>query len=366
MTLFLCGDVMTGRGVDQILRSPSRPGLRESYVRDARMYVALAEAANGPISWPVHAAYIWGDALGELERRAPHARVANLETSITESDNYWPGKGIHYRMHPENVSCLREARLDVCVLANNHVLDFGHAGLIETLEALKNAGLQTAGAGRDIEEARQPARVELPGSGNLFVFALGSESSGIPPSWAATQERPGVHFLSELSEASVEDIKHRIERLKRPGDVVVVSVHWGSNWGYEVPPEHVWFAHRLVTAGVDIVHGHSSHHPQPIEVYQRKLILYGCGDFINDYEGIEGHEEFRGDLSLMYFATLDPSDGALLELRMLPMQIRKMRLQRASETDARWLAERLSWFSTDFGSQIEVADGDLDLLLRFE
>src|SRR4029453_17016197 len=140
-TLFLCGDVVTGRGVAQILAHSCPPGIQEPYVRDARDYVALAEDANGPISRPVAPAHIWGDALEELERIAPDARIINLETSVTTSDDSWPGKGIHYRMHPGNVDCLPAARVDVCVLANNHVLDYGRAGLGETIATLTAAGL---------------------------------------------------------------------------------------------------------------------------------------------------------------------------------------------------------------------------------
>ena len=125
------------------------------------------------------------------------------------------------------------------------------------------------------------------------------------------------------------------------------------------------FAHRLIDGGVDMVHGHSSHHPRPIEVYRNRLILYGCGDFINDYEGIRGHEEYRSDLALMYFATLDPVSGELSQLRLVPMQIRKMQLKRATPADARWLGETLTWASAGFGSRVESA-GDGSLLLRWD
>jgi poly-gamma-glutamate synthesis protein (capsule biosynthesis protein) len=101
----------------------------------------------------------------------------------------------------------------------------------------------------------------------------------------------------------------RVRREKRPGDVVLRSIHWGSNWGYDVTDDQVRFAHRLVDGGVDLVHGHSSHHPRPIEVHRGKLVLYGCGDLINDYDGISGHEEFRPDLRLLYFAALEPPPG---------------------------------------------------------
>jgi poly-gamma-glutamate capsule biosynthesis protein CapA/YwtB (metallophosphatase superfamily) len=151
-TLFLCGDVMTGRGIDQILASPCPPGIQEPYVCDARDYVVLAEEANGPIAHPVAPAYIWGDALAEVKRVAPDARIINLETSITTCDDFWPGKGIHYRMHPRNVDCLTAAAVDVCVLANNHVLDYGRAGLDQTIVTLIEAGLKVAGAGASIHQ----------------------------------------------------------------------------------------------------------------------------------------------------------------------------------------------------------------------
>jgi poly-gamma-glutamate capsule biosynthesis protein CapA/YwtB (metallophosphatase superfamily) len=157
VTLFLAGDVMTGRGIDQVLLQPSVPTLLEQYVSDARDYVKLAERANGPIAAPVAADYIWGDALGELRRVRPALRIVNLETSVTRSDDAWPGKGIHYRMHPGNLDCLTAAAIDGCALANNHVLDWGRAGLRETLESLRGAGIRTAGAGADRKDAWTPA-----------------------------------------------------------------------------------------------------------------------------------------------------------------------------------------------------------------
>src|SRR4030065_1052838 len=122
MTLFLCGDVMTGRGIDQVLPHPGDPALHEGYATSALDYVALAERANGPISRPVEFAYIWGDALAEWARIAPDLRIVNLETAVTTRDAWQRGKGIHYRMHPANTPCLTAARIDCCGLANNHVL----------------------------------------------------------------------------------------------------------------------------------------------------------------------------------------------------------------------------------------------------
>ncbi|MFD1538930.1 CapA family protein, partial [Nonomuraea guangzhouensis] len=184
VTLFLGGDVMLGRGVDQVLPHPGDPVLREPHVDDARTYVELAEAVNGPIPRPVDFSWPWGDALSVLDAYARDVRVVNLETSVTRSDAFAAGKVLHYRMNPDNLPCLAMVRPDACVLANNHLLDFGPAGLAETLDALAAAGLAAAGAGRDLDEARRPVAVPLPGGGRVLVFSFGMPSSGVPPDWA--------------------------------------------------------------------------------------------------------------------------------------------------------------------------------------
>jgi len=362
--LFVCGDVMTGRGIDQILPHPGHPVLYEPYVRDAREYVRLAERVNGPIPRPVDEAYIWGDALAELARAGVDARIINLETSITTSEAAWPGKDIHYRMHPRNAGCLTAARIDCCCLANNHVLDWGYPGLAETLQALDEAGVAHAGAGRNAAEAAAPAVLEIAGKGRVLVFAFGSTTSGIPRAWGATRERPGVNLLADLSVATAERVAAEMRQLKRPGDVLVASIHWGSNWGYELPDEQVAFARRLVEGGVDLVHGHSSHHVRTVEVYRDHLILYGCGDFLNDYEGIGGYEAFRDDLRLIYLVTVDPGQGRLVEARLAPLRSKRLRLERAPAADALWLRDLLNRLGAPSGTGAQV-DGDNHLILRW-
>ncbi|MPZ20501.1 MAG: hypothetical protein GEV06_21695 [Luteitalea sp.] len=354
LTLSLCGDVMTGRGVDQILPHPSDPAIHEPYVQDAREYVALAEAANGPIPRTGDPTYLWGDALDELDEAGPQVRIINLETAVTCEDSHWKGKGINYRMHPQNIECLTAARIDVCVLANNHVLDYGYAGLSDTVTLLRRHGLETTGAGENAAGARQPALVDVDGR-RVILLSLGATSSGIPPAWAATTDRPGVDLIDDLSEDTARGIVERVRRVKRSGDIAVASIHWGSNWGYDIEDEQIQFAHWLVDGGVDIIYGHSSHHPRPIEVYNGKLVLYGCGDLINDYEGISGHEEFRGDLALMYFPIVDNTTGRLHELRLSPMQIVKMRLSHASAQDSAWLVDAVSRASAPFDSRVTLA-----------
>jgi len=355
VSLFLSGDVMLGRAIDQVLPHRNDPVLYEDYIKDARDYVRLAEKANGPIRKPVDCSYVWGDALAELDSIKPDARIINLETSVTSQGSPWKNKYIHYRMHPKNVDCITSAGIDIAVLANNHVLDWGYRGLADTLVTLHKAGVKTAGAGGDLSEASRPAIVELRTGGRLLVYAWGHASSGVPRPWAATETRPGVNRLDYLDRQTVQQIRNSVNRDRRSGDIVVVSLHWGGNWGYDIPSWQTEFAHRLVDeAGIDVVHGHSSHHVKGIEVYNGKLIIYGSGDLLNDYEGIGGHEQYRADLALMYFADIDPQTGKLVKLLMTPTQIRKLRINRAGAQDAAWLEDLLNREGRRFGTGVRL------------
>jgi len=360
--LFLCGDVMTGRGVDQALPHPGDPRLREAFVTDARDYVRLAERKNGRIPTPVDPAYPWGDALEELDRAGAEARIVNLETAVTAGGEP-AAKGIHYRMHPANIACLEAFGIHCCVLSNNHALDWGRAGLDDTLRTLRGAGIATTGAGRDAAEAGAPAVVSTRGGARVLVFGLGDRSAGIPSSWGATDAAAGVRLLPDLSSRTATSTVDGIARVARPRDLVVVSIHWGANWGYGIPDEQRGFAHALVDSGVvHVVHGHSSHHPKAIEVRRGRPILYGCGDFLNDYEGISGHEAYRGDLSLMYLVDLDRDSGLLVRLAMTPLIIRRFRLWRAPPADVEWLRLTLDREGRAFGTRVAAGPrGTLEL-----
>jgi poly-gamma-glutamate capsule biosynthesis protein CapA/YwtB (metallophosphatase superfamily) len=360
--LFFCGDVMTGRGIDQILPHPCDPQLHESYCHSARDYVALAEEANGKLPHNVDCAYPWGDALAVLNRFQPDARIINLETAVTSSEDAWPRKEVLYRMHPDNLGCITSARIDCCVLANNHSLDWGRAGLEETLATLHHAGIGTAGAGPDLPSAAAPAIISLGGGTRLLVYAYGAESGGVPSMWAATARRSGVNFLSEITARRAEAIGEHISAERRAGDLVVVSLHWGPNWGFDVGEDERAFAHRLIDTGAaQIVYGHSSHHVKGMEVYRERLILYGCGDFLNDYEGIGGDRRYRADLALMYFPLIDSESGAVLEMAAMPMQIRRFQSRHAENEGASWLRTTLSRECGKFGAN--VTEGESGALL---
>lgn len=352
--IFLSGDVMTGRGIDQVLPHPSDPSLYEPYVADAREYVRLAEDRNGGIPCPVLFPYVWGDAMREWRRHDPDVRIVNLETAVTVSTAY-EEKGINYHMHPENIPVLSEAGIDCAVLANNHVLDWGPVGLVETLEALHGAGIETAGAGRNETEARRPAILDCGEKGRVLVFSYGHPSSGIPSGWAAGRERPGIVILPDLSMQSVMRVKKAVAAVKQPKDIALFSIHWGGNWGYEVSGAERSFAHNLIDGAlVDIVHGHSSHHVKGIELYRGKPIFYGCGDFLDDYEGIAGYESFRADLSLMYFLSMDSREKTLTSLAMTPLRVRRFRLEYAMPADVEWLSDTLNREGERFGTRFEL------------
>ena len=461
--LLLTGDVMLGRGVDQILPHHADPQIYEGWVKDARDYVALAEAANGgPLPLPAvaarGAAYPWGDfGLAEIAAMAPDATVVNLETALTARGAPWPGKGIHYRCHPANAACLAAAGVDVAALANNHALDWGRfEALDDTLAALRGAGVRAAGAGHTLAEAERPAVVELPPRsggggggggksagggkdsassgvsgaaapaaaaaapagepageqqqqqqqqqeheqplpGRVLVWAFGHESSGVMPGWDATPARPGI-AVTDLSAADAERIAATVRAAKtRPGDVAVVSLHVGGNWGFDVPEAQKQFAHALLDAGgPDVVHCHSSHHAKGFEVRRAGgpaaaakvpaaavgpaaarpaagagaglgLILWGAGDLISDYEGIANASvdaafpkaSHRDDVGALWFADIVPggsaagggggggggdvsSSGRLVALTVTPTRLRHLRLERPDPGDADYLERTLA------------------------
>lgn len=336
----LAGDVMIGRGIDQIMRRPVNPELYEGWARSALRYVELAETRSGPLPRGVDPSYVWGETPSQLADAAVDARIVNLETSLTSRGEPWPGKGIHYRAHPENADTLMAAGIDAVTIANNHVLDWSRPGLEDTIDTLAGLGVGHTGAGRDGEDAWQPESVPT-GPGRVVVLGVGTPTCGIDPAWAAQQGRPGVAMVKSLSRTWVDEVGKALDRTRHSADIIVVSIHWGPNWGYRVPEAHRRFARDLIDeVGVDIVHGHSSHHPLGFEAYSDRLILYGCGDLITDYEGIQGHEEYRPELGAWYLVDLDAT-GGLQGLSLLPTRVHRFRLARPDREERAWLAKLL-------------------------
>jgi len=353
--LLLCGDVMLGRGIDQILPNPCNPRLHEHWrkIYDAREFIRLAQQKHGPVDDERDMAYVWGNVLSGIEHFAPDLRIINLETAITTSEGAWPEKLIHFRMNPRNIDVLKLAGIDFCALANNHVMDWSRDGLEETIRTLDQAGIGHAGAGSDKRDAQEPAILDVPGKGRVIIVSMGTASSGIPGDWAADDGKAGINLV-ELGEDWVEDVCNRLAAIKQADDVMLVSIHWGGNYEGVIPQNQREFARQLIdNAGVDIVHGHSSHHVRGIELHRGKLILYGCGDLVNDYEGVEktpGRQALAPHLGLMYFARVSPQNGRLTGLQMTPVTMNRLRVTRGDEDDARHLMHVLNRECVELGT----------------
>ena len=310
-------------------------------MRDVRHhYVQLAEQRNGLISASLAPTGPCGDALGWMAALPAHLRIVNLETAITTWVQLWPHRALHHLMHPANTACL----------ANNHPLDWAFNGLADTLRNLKLAGIKAVGAGLNGHLAQAPARLTWPGGGQLLLFAWALLSSGVPPDGAATPDRPGVALLRGIDIGTVKWVMRCICRQRRPNDRVVVSLHWGANWVLEIPERHRWLAQQLIDlARVDVVYGHSSHHALPLELHSERLILYGCGDLINDYEGLPAHDPWRSDLVCLYGVELDGDSGALLSLVLKPFQLKRFQLGPIRPVDRRLLEHQIGLQSAPLG-----------------
>ena len=335
--LLLGGDVMLGRALDQALEHPGDPRLREPLIEDARDYLALAERKSGQLGLPLGPAEPWGELLPLIDAEDPDHWIINLETSITYSEDFCPYKSIHYRMSPANLAVLRAGRVDCCCLANNHVMDFGQAGLLEPLSSLEQQQLAYCGAGRTREAARAP--LVLGGGGALRLINLCFVDSGVSPHSEAGADSCGVFLLHSMDQHAVDQV---LRALDGPYDCpTLVSLHWGGNWGYRIPEAQRSFAHALLDSpAVDLVFGHSSHHPKEIELYRGKAAIYGGGDLINDYEGIRGHTQYRPELALVYIVELER--GALRRLEAVPFRRRRLRLERADLEAAEFLRQVLN------------------------
>ncbi|MFW6388129.1 MAG: CapA family protein, partial [bacterium] len=222
------------------------------------------------------------------------------------------------------------------------------------------AGTEHASGGFGLTgQARHAPDNGTAGGGRPSVFGLGLADSGIPSEWVCSNFEAGVYRIAKADLSTVESEASRVGRAVASGDRAVCSIHWGGNWGYRIPGAHRRLARAMIDSGASIVHGHSSHHVKGFEIYRGRLILYGCGDFVSDYEGIPGKEAYRPDLSLMFFADID-DHGGMRALQIVPLRKVRFSLRRADREDATWLASVLKRESSGFQGDVAVrADGTL-------
>jgi len=388
-TIILLGDLMLGRLIDQLLpqhvHEPTEARHVASFLRSRPHLKSYNHVSP------------WGNTLPVLH--SADLLLGNLETAVTTHTAKWPDKVFNYRMHPANVACLIEAGVDYVSLANNHTLDFGEQGLVDTVRTIGDAGIAFAGAGRTVEEARKPAVLTLPSrksetsrretdggdGGNveqnshpIHLYAF----SDHPRDWARV---PQFNLLSYNSQFR-HDVKFQLApptALAAPS-LKIVSVHWGPNYAWHPASSIVSMAHFLIDeCGVDIIHGHSSHHIQGVELYRGKLIIYGCGDFVDDYAVTR---EFRNDLSAAWRVTVaetaeqettgqDPSRGgsglaedvAAAKSKLIPIKLevfpnRITHFQAGfldkSDPDHAWVSNKFRRLCADFGTKVEDELGE--------
>ncbi len=309
MKLLFAGDVMLGRLVNR-------------------------ELSRRPPEYP------WGDTLSRFKEA--DARIVNLECVISDKGRPWSAtpKAFHFRTDSKNIECLRIAGINAVSIANNHSLDYEYDALFEMTAALDRAGIARAGAGKDISEASSPAFFEAAGRRCAMIAFTDNE-----PAWEARKDRPGVYYVPvDLDDPRAEGLFERVGLLRKHSDVVIVSAHWGPNWGYSPQASHIPFARRLIESGAQIVFGHSCHVFQGIEFYLGGAIIYGAGDFIDDYAV---DEEERNDESFIFVAE---ADRKLRSLRLYPTVIEAFSARMAESPRAELIAAKMKNLCPEFGT----------------
>ena len=283
--------------------------------------------------------YPWGDTLGLL--RQADVRFANLECVLASGGEPEPGKVFHFRSDPKNVASLLAAGIDVVALANNHVLDFGEDAFREMLPVLDGSGILHAGAGLDLADARRPAVRRVGAIAVGFIAFTDNQ-----PDWEAGAGVPGIHYVPVDDDggprgAALLDL---VRRTKARVQFLIVSAHWGGNWGADVPARHQDLARGLIDAGADVVFGHSPHIFRGVGIHGNRPIIYSAGDFIDDY-AVDPVE--RNDRSFVFM--LDTKGSEPRTLRLHPTIIAEFQA-RLARTQAPDIAARMQRLSRHLGT----------------
>lgn len=317
ITIGLAGDVMIGRLVNDQLRL-------------------------------VPPKYIWGDLLSILH--STDFNLINLEAALTFSEKEVP-KVFNFKSDPEHVKALKDARIDMVNLANNHILDYSEEGLLETLETLEKSDIAYVGAGRTQEEAMAPSIVKRNG---IRIGVLGCTDN--EPSWKAEADKPGTFYLKIGDFKSIEEC---ISKLRPKVDIIILTIHWGPNMVQRPPKGFREFAYKLLEAGVDIIHGHSAHVYQGIEIYKnKKIIFYDTGDFVDDYAV---DPVLRNDFS--FFFMVDLTTQGIQGIRLIPVGISDCQVNRLHGKEAQMVLEHMQKLSQEFGTICSIEKESLRLLL---
>lgn len=264
--------------------------------------------------------YPWGNTLPVIKNA--DFKICNLECVITDRGNPWPDKTFHFRTDPKNAECLKTAGFSPVSIANNHTLDFGEKALDQMISILKADSINFAGAGQNLTEASLPA---LENGEKDYIGMIAFTDNELR--WEAGQKKAGIFYVPpDLKDKRAEMLMNIVRKTRNDVKTLIVSAHWGPNWGYRVPNKHVTFAHALINAGADLIFGHSPHVVRGIEIYKGKPILYSTGNFVDDYAVDETE---RNDESFIFLIEIDPPKVS--KITLIPTQIRNCQANLAKE-----------------------------------
>lgn len=276
--------------------------------------------------------YPWGNTLPLF--KDSDLGVCNLECVLADSGMPWTRtpKVFHFRSDAKNVAVLKAAQLDYVSLANNHVLDYGYEALYEMMAILEREDIAYAGVGRDVDTATRPTFLF---HDNLRIGCIAFTDN--EPVWEAAANKGGIFYTPvDLADGRARKLLNLVQQIKTQADLVIVSAHWGPNWGCRPQRHHVPFAHALIDHGADIILGHSCHVFQGIEIYKGRPILYSCGDFVDDYR-VDPDE--RNDQSFLFKFTI--TGGKVTQLVLHPTVIRSFQARLAETGEAEMIAHKM-------------------------
>lgn len=203
--------------------------------------------------------------------------VANNEFTISNRGSKMPKKYYTFRGAPERLSIYEEMGVNLVTLANNHIYDYGKDAFLDALDALEEYNIPYIGAGRNIEEAKEPFYYIINGYKIGFVNATRAEKFILTP--AATETTGGV--LRCYDPTTFINV---IKETKQKSDYVIALVHWGKEDSSQLEQVQLDTSKQYIEAGADVIVGTHAHTLQGIDFYQNKAIVYNIGDFIFNHE----------------------------------------------------------------------------------
>jgi poly-gamma-glutamate capsule biosynthesis protein CapA/YwtB (metallophosphatase superfamily) len=317
LTIGFVGDMMLGRLVSEEIKKTGPS--------------SLVQSSEGRVCQ-----HIWGTTLPLLQNN--DINIGNLETTLTRSNKIVP-KVFNFKSDPDNVCALVAGNFTVVNLANNHTLDFSDEGLLETISILNKAGIKHVGAGKSQKAARAPVIIKKHG---VKVGIIGYTDN--EPGWIAQENKRGTNYIRV---GDVARVRADIQALRPKVDILIVTLQWGPNMRQRPTQEYIDFAHVMIESGADIIHGHSAHIFQGIEIYQGKLIMYDTGDFIDDY-AIDA--KLRNDRSFLFQVTI--ADKKIESMHLVPLIIQNMQVNVAEDREAQEILKHMQQLSAEFGTTI--------------